>query len=147
MPAYDEAGAFDGALVAVIRLSSLRPDLAGDALPPGTAVALTDQAGNVLTSTDPAVFGETPRGWTARSLRQGATLYEAKSRGGQRRVYAGAPLVGDDVFVLLSAPEPSLFSWARLNPGASIVLPLLAWLAAFLALWRAGERVSVRWLS
>ena len=147
VPAYDEQGRFDGALVAVIALSSLRPGLAGEGLPPGTAVALTDQTGAILTSTAPEVFSRTPRGWTARSLKAGATLYQARSRNGQQRVYAGAPLVDDDVFVLLSAPEPSLFSWARLNPGVSIVLPLLAWLAAFLAVWLAGERMIVRWLA
>jgi two-component sensor histidine kinase len=147
IPAYDADGRFEGALVAVIRLASLRPDVAGKGVPRGTAVALTDQAGNVLTSTEPAVFSDTPRGWTDRSLRQGATLYQGRSRGGERRVYAGAPLVDDDVFVLLSAPEPNVLSWAWLNPGASIVLPLLAWLAAFLAVWLAGERMIVRWLA
>jgi two-component sensor histidine kinase len=62
-------------------------------------------------------------------------------------VFAGAALVEDDVFVLLSAPRPSLFSWARLDPYANLVLPLLAWLAAFFAVWLAGERVVVRWLA
>jgi two-component sensor histidine kinase len=143
----DESGAFDGALVAVIRLESLRPDLGRNALPAGTAVALTDRAGQVLTVTDPHAFSSVPRGWTEESVQRGSFIYETHSRGEGRRVFAGAPLVDDDVFVLLSAPQPSLFSWARLDPYANIGLPLLAWLAAFLAVWLAGERVVVRWLS
>jgi two-component sensor histidine kinase len=144
--AEDEDGAFDGALVAVIRLETLRPDLARDSLPPGTAVAITDSAGRPLSVTDPAAFERAPRNWTRTALARGSTLYQTGDQRG-RRVFAAAPLVGDDVFVLLSAPQPSVFSWARLDPYANIVLPVLAWLAAFFAVWLAGERVVGRWLS
>ena len=142
--AEDDAGRFDGALMAVIRLEALRPDLGRTALPAGTGVAITDRTGRPLSVTDAKAFEEAPQGWTEQSLARGAVL----SRDGSgSRVFVGAPLVDDDVFVLLSAPQPSLFSWARLNPYATVGLPLLAWLAAFLAVWLAGERVMVRWLS
>ena len=144
--AEDSSGAFDGALVAVIRLSSLRPDIHRGALPPGTEVAITDREGRILTVTDARAFSDVPRAWSERSVATGGRLFEARSRTGERRVYAGAPLVDDDVFVLMSAPQPSIFSWARLDPYANIVLPVLAWLAAFLAVLLAGERVVVRWL-
>ena len=39
------------------------------------------------------------------------------------RINSAAPLAGD-VFVVLSAPAPGLFSWARLNPLSSLLLPL-----------------------
>ena len=142
----DASGRFTGVLVAVIRLSSLRPDLEDRLLPEETAVALTDRDGRLLTVTDPAAFAEAPRGWTGSAVR-GTRLYEARSRGGQTRVFAGAPLVDDDVFVLLSAPEPSLFSWARLDPIGSILLPLLAFAGAFVAVALATERLVIRWLT
>lgn len=142
----DETGRFNGVLVAVIRLSSLRPQLEEAFLPKDTAVALTDRDGRLLTVTDPAAFAEAPRGWTSATLRKGPTLYERSSRSG-RRVFAAAPLVDDDVFVLLSAPEPSLFSWARLDPIGSVILPLLAFAAAFAAVALANERLVVRWLT
>lgn len=143
----DEAGRFTGVLAAVIRLSSLRPDLAESSLPRRTAVALTDREGRLLTSTDPAAFTEAPRGWTAQARTGAATLHRARGRTGQTRVFAGAPLVDDDVFVLLSAPEPTLFSWARLDPFANILLPLLAFAAAFAAVSLATERLVIRWLT
>ena len=47
----------------------------------------------------------------------GSTLFYGRdARAAASRVFAVAPLVGDDVFVVLSAPAPGLFSWARLNP-------------------------------
>jgi two-component sensor histidine kinase len=145
--AEDDAGRFDGALMAVIRLEALRPDLGRTALPAGTGVAITDRNGRPLSVTDARAFEQAPEGWTEQSLARGAVLRETSRGGDGRRVFVGAPLVDDDVFVLLSAPQPSLFSWARLNPYAAVGLPLLAWLAAFLAVWLAGERVIVRWLA
>jgi len=143
----DATGRFTGVLAAVIRLSSLRPEVGEGLLGDRTAVALTDREGRLLTVTDVEAFAEAPRGWTARALREGATLYTARSRSGGERVYAGAPLVDDDVFVLLSAPERTLFSWARLDPFVNILLPLLAFAAAFAAVGLATERLVIRWLT
>ena len=44
------------------------------------------------------------------------------------------------------APSPGLLSWARLNPIGSILLPLAAWMTAFVAVILVTERVVVRWL-
>jgi two-component sensor histidine kinase len=141
-------GSFDGVLAAVVRLSSLRPDPATTgALPDSTAVALSDRNGQLLTVTDAAAFAATPRGWTQEARRRGAYLFEGESQGGERRVFVGARLIDDDVFVLLSAPQPSLWSWARLDPFSNIGLPLLAWLLALVSVGFATERVVVRWLS
>jgi two-component sensor histidine kinase len=57
-----------------------------------------------------------------------------------------APLVGEDVFVVLSARSPGLFSWARLNPLTGVLLPLLSFALAFLAVWVVAEQVVVRWI-
>jgi two-component sensor histidine kinase len=143
----DEAGRFTGVLVAEIRLSSLRPQLEEAFLPHGTAVALTDRDGRLLTVTNPGAFAQAPTGWIGAAMREGAKLYEGRSQSGERRVFAAARLVDDDVFVLLSAPDPGLFSWARLDPMSSVILPLLAFIAAFAAVALATERLVVRWLT
>ncbi|MDP8915665.1 MAG: sensor histidine kinase, partial [Pseudomonadota bacterium] len=143
----DQSGRFTGVLAAVVRLSSLRPALEDALLPEDTAVALTDRQGRLLTVTDRAAFAEAPHGWTNSTSGRGAALFEARSQGGQARIFAGAPLVDDDVFVLLSAPEPNLFSWARLDPFVTILLPLLAFAAAFAAVALATERLVIRWLT
>lgn len=140
-------GAFGGVLVAVIRLESLRPDLTDGATPENTAVALTDRDGRLLIATDPAAFAAAPADWTEAAADRGTRLWEAPSRSGRQRVFAGAPLVDDDVFVLLSAPEPGLWTWARLDPLVTIGLPVLAFILAYAAVGLATERVVVRWLT
>ena len=143
-------GAFDGAMAAVIPLASLQPDTRDASLPRGAEAALTDARGQILTATDPAAFalegGRSLVGWVERARADASSLFEADDASGQHRVYAGAALAGRDVYVLLSAPAPGLWSWARLNPIGSLLLPLAAWLTAFAAVMLVSERVVVRWL-
>lgn len=144
-------GRFDGAMAAVIPLASLQPDVDDPALPQGAEAALTDAQGNILISTDPAAFTLKDgrlEGWVARA-RAGnaqAALFEADTVRGDHRVYSGAALAGGDVYVVLSAPSPGLWSWAVLNPIGNLLLPLGAWLTAFAAVMLVSERIVVRWL-
>ena len=143
-------GAFDGAMVAVIPLSALQPDIADRALPEGSQAALTDGDGQILTATDPAAFtlsqGRSVTGWVERARADASANFEADDAQGRPRVYAGAALAGRDVYALLSAPAPGLLSWARLNPVGALLIPLLAWLIAFLSVMWVSERIVVRWL-
>lgn len=144
-------GRFDGAMTALIPLSSLRPDVEDKALPPGSEAALTDANGVILTATDSRAFdlkdGGSIRGWVERARVEGSSLFEAGDASGQHRVYAGAALAGRDVYVLLSAPAPGLLSWARLNPISAVLMPLAAWFTAFAAVMLVSERIVVRWLN
>ncbi|MNJ27789.1 putative sensor histidine kinase pdtaS [compost metagenome] len=143
-------GAFQGAMTAVLPLTALQPDIRDPALPVGAQAALTDASGRILTSTAPAAFVLDDRqaiaDWAADVRRGDNVLFEARDANGHRHVYAGAPLAGRDVFVLLSAPAPGLLSWARLNPFGTLLLPLAAWLATFAAVMLVSERIVVRWL-
>jgi len=144
--AQDDQGHFDGALIAVINLASLRPNLDDPSLPARTQVALADQHGRFLNPQQLRTFGPAPPPSFAEHVRsRGSVIYYGRDGSGERRVYTAAPLVGD-VFVILSAPAPALFSWARLNPLSSLLLPLLAFVVAFAAVWVVAERVVVRWL-
>jgi two-component sensor histidine kinase len=143
--AQDGAGRFDGALVAIISLNSLRPNLKDSALPAGTEVVLVDQRGRFIDASGSKAFGAPPANYADRVRAHGSLIYYADDAGGDRRVFAAAPLIGD-VFVILSAPAPGVFSWARLNPLSSILFPLLAFVMAFAAVWVVAERVVVRWL-
>lgn len=143
-------GTFDGAMAALIPLSSLTPDVYDRALPAGSEAALTDEGGRILSATDVRAFslaeGRSTLGWVGRARSDGTSLFEAEDMTGQRRVYAGAALAGRDVYVLLSAPAPGLLSWARLNPISALILPLAAWFTAFAAVMLVSERIVVRWL-
>jgi two-component sensor histidine kinase len=142
-------GAFDGAMIAIIPLSSLQPDVADAALPDGSQAALTDAQGRILTATDVDAFtlsgDQSLTGWVDRARARGSSIFEADSDG-RHRVFAGAALAGRDVYALLSAPAPGLLSWARLNPVSLLLMPLAAWLAAFVSVMLFSERIVVRWL-
>ncbi len=142
--------AFDGVMVAVIPLAALQPDIADRALPEDSQAALTDREGRILTATDPEAFrladGRSVVGWVDRARRDASAIFEDDDSRGRHRVYAGAALAGRDVYALLSAPAPGLLSWARLNPVGAFLVPLLAWLIAFLAVMWVSERIVVRWL-
>ena len=58
-----------------------------------------------------------------------------------------APLIEKEAFVVLSAPKPGLADFARLNPWATVIFPLLAWELAWGTVWIAADRVVIRWLT
>jgi two-component sensor histidine kinase len=144
--AVDAYGAFDGAFAAVIPLSSLQPTVRDPSLPSGSEVALADASGRFINSTAPQAFGPAPPGWRERIDREGAIVWYGADSRGERRIYSAAPVVGDDVYVLLSAHSPGLLSWARLNPLTGIIFPLLTFTLALVAVLMASERVVLRWI-
>jgi two-component sensor histidine kinase len=137
-------GGFGGALVAVTPLDELKPDLTDRSLPPGTAVALADRTGHYLLATDRDAFAPVPAAAAASSGEP--EVFRAKGGRGDERVYAVAPLLRD-VTVVLSAPDQGLYSWARLNPLTSLMLPIAAFAMALACVWVAADRVIVRWLA
>ncbi len=146
MRSGDQNGGFNGALVSLIAIDSLRPDVSDPTLPADTEVALIDDQGRIAAATNAKAFAPPPSGWVAKAVAPGGLLYRARDSAGQARSQVIAPLVGDDLFVMLSAPAPRFLSWARLNAIYNIVLPLLGWLAAWTAVWIVTDRVVIRWL-
>src|SRR3984957_12042277 len=142
--AEDPAGHFDGALAAVMSLSSLRSDMSDPSLPSGSEIALADAPGHWLSATDVARFPAHPQ---ANFAGASSLLWSQADRAGRDRLFAAAPLVGQDVFVVISAPTQGLVSWAWLNPISAVALPLLAFTLALIAVWTVAERGVVRWIA
>jgi two-component sensor histidine kinase len=140
-------GVFDGAMVAVMNLDSLRPRTADPLLPQGSEVGLADARGIWLSSTDAAQFPARIEGRFAGAGHTGSQLWLQGDQQGKTRLYAAAPLVGDQVFVVISAPDQEILSWAWLNPVSALALPLLAFLLALVAVMVAAERGVVRWIA
>ncbi len=145
VPARTADGRFDGVLAAVIALSSLQPGSNTGAMPEGSAVALLDGAGRFVTMTQAQAFAPPPADWLDRTRQRGAHVWYARV-GGERRAHVAAPLVGDSLYVILSAPAPGLLSWARLNPLTGLILPLVTFAVVLLTVFIAADRVVVRWL-
>jgi two-component sensor histidine kinase len=142
----DASGAFAGALVAVLSVDSLRPDVSDASLAAGTEVALLDHNGRIAAATAGSTFAPPPPGWSKRALAPGGMMFTGRDPQGVERVHAIVPLLADDVFVELSAPSAGILTWARLNALSGVVLPLLAWLSAWAAVWTVADRVVIRWL-
>ncbi|WP_374573986.1 sensor histidine kinase [Phenylobacterium sp.] len=145
--ATDDSGAFDGAIAAVISLASLRPHTADPSLPADAQFALVDGDGAYIGATEPKAFPKLPSTWRRDIDARGSAVWYGNDASGERRVYSAAPLVGDNVFVVVSAKSPGVFSWARLNPLTGVIFPLLTFALAFLAVWVVAERVVVRWIA
>ena len=138
-------GAFAGATVAVLPLASLKPDTRDPSLPRSTEVALVDREGGVLMQTGSEPVAAPPGGWRAAGASE--RVFHIRPPGGGERTQVVSPLLEDgSVKVVLSAPQPGVVSWARLNPLTVLVLPLLAWLLAWAVVWIVTERVVIRWL-
>jgi two-component sensor histidine kinase len=142
--AENPQGRFDGALAAVMSLASLRPDTRDRALPAGSEIALADSEGRWLSETNPVRFPLAPQ---ARLAGDQSILWSQTDRTGMGRLFAAAPLVGREVYVVISAPRQGLVSWAWLNPVSAIALPILAFALSLIAVWTVAERGVVRWIA
>jgi len=145
--AEDAQGRFDGAFAAVMTLSSLKPDTTNRMLPDGAEAGLIDAEGNYVALTNPDVFPPAPETLVAEALKPGGAIWTGRDRRGDLRTVSAAPLVSDDVFVVLSTPAQGLFSWARLNPISRLLPPLLAFFLALGAVIYAADRAVIRWIS
>ena len=139
-------GGFDGAFTAVIRLASLRPQVTDPTLPAHSDVALADAEGHYLSTTEAQAFPALPVGWQTQVKANGAHVWYGFDPRGHRRLYAAAPVVNGEVFVILSAKAPGLLSWAWLNPLAGILFPLLTFVLALVFVSVVIDQVVVRWI-
>ncbi|MEO8811860.1 MAG: sensor histidine kinase [Caulobacteraceae bacterium] len=144
--ANEPDGRFGGALTAIISLASLRPERVDRALPVTSEVALADGAGRYLSTTLASAFPVSLGGHLMGAARDRASLWLQRDRAGDWRVFTSAPLVGRNVYAVLSAPSEGVVLWARLNPVTSILLPLLAFTLALAAVWTVADRGIVRWI-
>lgn len=47
----------------------------------------------------------------------------------------------DGLYVAVSRPNDTLWSWSKLNPFSSLLVPILAWLFGFTAIWLATDKL------
>ncbi|WP_332765731.1 sensor histidine kinase PhyK [Phenylobacterium sp.] len=147
VPARDARVGFDGAFVAVISLESLAPRTADRSLPEQAEVALADGGGRFINATDKEAFPDLPTDWRAEAQKKGSLVWYAKDLRGERRVFSAAPLVGDELYVILSARSGGIFSWATLNPLTGVAFPILTFILALTAVSVVTERVVTRWIA
>lgn len=139
--ARTSARGFSGATVALLPLSELTPRTGDPMLPRGGEAALVDARGAELSAVDEAALPLTPPS----ALKSGQT-FQSLDRRGEMRTYAAARVRPEGPMVLVSASTRGFFTWARLNPVALLILPLIAWALAMLAALLVTDRLVIRWL-
>ncbi|MBV8684753.1 MAG: sensor histidine kinase [Caulobacteraceae bacterium] len=144
--AQDARGHFEGVFTAVLSLASLQPERPDRSAPPQSDVAVVDARGVYLASTDFAAFPLDTQSHLVGAGRTAPQLWTGRSRSGALRIFTSSPLVGEDVYVLLSAPY-TVLSWAWVNPVSALLLPLLAFALALTAVWGVADRGVVRWIA
>ena len=137
---------FDGAMAAVLTLTDLKLETASRFMPNGAEVALADSNGRIFAATDPRAFVAVGGRWRAEANKDGSATWSSRDLDKRGRTFSAAPLVDDNVFVVLSAPTPGLVSWASINPISRMLLPLLAFFMALAAVLWVAERGVVRWI-
>ncbi len=140
-------GSFDGAFAAVITLASLQPSASDPTLPAQADVALADAQGQYISETDSRAFPALPRGWRRDISLNGAHVWYGADARGERRVFSAAPVAGNEVYVVLSAPSPDILSWAWLNPLSGILFPIMTFGLALAAVLLITDRVILRWIA
>jgi two-component sensor histidine kinase len=131
-----------GALVAAIKVGSLRPNTADRGLPRDAEAATMDGQGHYIQQTGQGAF---PAHISPARLKGGGVWSEVDA-GGHDRTYAVSALAGDDLYVVLSTPKRGLVSWAWLNPVSGILFPLLSFGLALVAVLVVAETGVVRWI-
>ena len=139
-------GVFDGALGVSIDVAELDQFIDFNFLPPGASVAVVDGAGDVVSARQEFPYQGVPADLLAAALEDPAHLHLAADRLYPGRDMVIAPLVGDDVFVVITTPDPSLLSWAQVDLIGTVLLPLTMWFMALAAVAFASERLVLQWL-
>lgn len=143
----DQTGRFDGAMLTVMTLESLRPRPNDASLPAGSEMALINGQGRWLSASDPAAFPASVVERFQGPTHETSQLWIQTDRQGRDRLLATTPLVGHDMFAAISAPDPGLLTWAWVNPVSALALPLLAFGFALTAVLVVAERGVVRWIA
>jgi two-component sensor histidine kinase len=144
--AQDDQGRFTGVLTAVLTLASLQPDRLDSAAPRRSDVAIVDATGRYISGDNLSDFPADVLAHLSGGARQQAQLWVGRSRSGATRIFTSSPLVGQDIYVLLSAPY-TVVSWGWVNPLSALLLPLLAFALALGAVWAVADRGVVRWIA
>jgi signal transduction histidine kinase len=138
-------GRFDGAMAAVLTLSTSSPRPPTATCPAGPRWPWPTPRARSSPRPTPGVR-RAAHGLAGQAVKSGSALWSGKRRRRPPRDFSAAPLVGNEVFVILSAKAPGLASWAWLNPMLRLLAPLLAFVLALAAVLYATEQAVIRWI-
>jgi len=139
-------GEFAGAIAVDIDPRSLEALLRTQDLPPDTSITLSDAEGN-LTGQHDDRMGRLPEDAIEAVRETGEPVLVESVEGAPGRSLLVAPLVGQEVLMVLTSPSLMLGSWAGFDIVGTVLLPSLMWLLALLCVSLAVDFFVLRWLS
>lgn len=143
-PVFDEEGNFAGALATGVSLQALQTlggEQAGDA-----RAALVDSVGRVLTESREIGVARVEEVVLEEAARAGSVHFGGSGPDGDARQFVLVPLVGTELYALLSEPSPGFVDFALLDVAGIIILPVLMLLLAGSVIWIATDVMILRWL-
>ncbi len=135
------AGQARGVLALSIRVRAI--DRGGSARGGSPEIALTDQTGQVLTGVFRGASG-IQANLIRRAESEPGYVGFVKFADGRQGNIAVAPLIGEDIFVVLSSPTPTLFAWTQIDIIGRLVLPVAMFALALATVWWAADRLVLR---
>lgn len=135
------AGAARGVLALSIRVRAI--DRGGSTRGGSPEIALTDQTGQVLTGVFRGASGIQANLIRRAEAERGYVGFVKFADGRQGNI-AVAPLIGEDIFVVLSTPTPTLFAWTQIDIIGRLVLPVAMFALALATVWWAADRLVLR---
>lgn len=146
-PFYQD-GVLRGAIVTGIRVSVIQQlGIEEESDDSGRIAGIVDSAGTVITERRELSVSSISPERLADAMDGRIHMFERENSVLGDRILALAPLINNDVFVLLSAPRPNFLSWRSIDVSGTIVLPLLMWAIALIAVWIATDFLVLRWLT
>jgi len=109
----------------------MKADLQADA-------ALLNADGKSLSGSRPDFPALKPKDFEILQPGQEARIRTTTDR---RRIVMVRPTSVEGLYSAVARPEPSFFGWQRLNLLTGSLIPVLAWLFAFVAIWLAMDRM------
>ncbi len=117
-------------------LSTLRNLRNREILPNDVKVSIFSRDGQILVG-DNNSTKNVRESWAALLDNQDRVTMSLPDSQGKPREIILLPTTEKELFLAISRPTPSLISWNRVNPWASILLPILGWIFAYIAIWLA----------
>ena len=137
-------GRFDGSVAFGLGTAVLSELTRRAGVPESVEVALADSVGRVHGS---GIFATIDPEWIAQSkAAEQAQMFLWTSQAGDSRDVIVQPVGTENIYAVISRPSPGLISYFTISPVATLGLPILAFLAALLAVWLAVDVQVLRWL-
>lgn len=135
-----EQGDLQKVILAGFKLRNLRALTDKSKLADDTNIAIINRRGEALIG-GRTQTPEIRRGWIEAIKETGHFEGQIKDGAGNPRNLFVVESGTDGIYVATSTPRSSLVSWSVLNPFSSLVVPILAWLFGFVAIWLAADQL------